>query len=151
VIALAGKQCAGFQFTNVSFRAAKLAVEVVQQTIPLGGIGFFVSERDVRLDVAREQIELGVGGELVLGALAVAQDGLRGFLIVPEIGLCDFSFQRFQQFLVVGNVKDSSALKLCEVAKLRNDAEGLQESWLYFAKFMVGIETEGRRKIPQRR
>jgi hypothetical protein len=41
---------------------------------------------DVRVQVAGKRSELFVGGDLIFGALAVAQNGLRGFLIVPEIG-----------------------------------------------------------------
>jgi len=33
---------------------------------------------------------------------------LRGFLIVPEIGLCDTGFEGFQALAMWGSVKDSS-------------------------------------------
>jgi hypothetical protein len=33
---------------------------------------------------------------------------LRGFLIVPEVGLGDAGFQGFQAFAVMGRVKESS-------------------------------------------
>jgi hypothetical protein len=46
---------------------------------------------------------------LLFGALAVAQDGLRFFLLVPEIGLGDAGFEGFQFFSVLRGVKDSSA------------------------------------------
>src|SRR5260370_28480129 len=39
---------------------------------------------------------LFVGGNLIFGAFAVAQDGLRGFLIVPEIGQCDTGLEGLQ-------------------------------------------------------
>jgi hypothetical protein len=41
---------------------------------------------DVSVQVAGKRSELFVGGDLIFRALAIAQDGLRGFLIVPEIG-----------------------------------------------------------------
>jgi hypothetical protein len=45
---------------------------------------------------------------LFFGALAVAQDGLRRFLIGPEVGLCDAGFERFQAFTMGRGVKDNS-------------------------------------------
>jgi len=62
----------------------------------LVGVGFFASEGNVRLDVAGERIQLSIGGELVLGTLAIAQNRLRGFLIIPEIGLGDFASSDFK-------------------------------------------------------
>ena len=49
-----------------------------------------------------------VGGDLLFGALAVAQDGLGRFLIGPEVGLGDAGFERFQTFTMRGGVKDNS-------------------------------------------
>jgi hypothetical protein len=65
-------------------------------------------EVDVSIEVARERDELFVGGNLLFGAFAVAQDGLRGFLIVPEIGLTDASFEGFQALAMRSGVKDNS-------------------------------------------
>jgi len=45
---------------------------------------------------------------LIFRALAVAQDGLRGFLIVPEIGRGDARFERLQALTVRRGVKDNS-------------------------------------------
>jgi hypothetical protein len=45
---------------------------------------------------------------LFFRALAVAQDGLRRFLIVPEIGLSNAGFERFQAFAMRSGVKDNS-------------------------------------------
>jgi hypothetical protein len=45
---------------------------------------------------------------LIFGALAVAQYGLRGVLIVPEIWFRNFGFERFQFFLVLRGVKENS-------------------------------------------
>jgi hypothetical protein len=63
---------------------------------------------NVSVQVAGKRSELFVSGDLILGALAVTQDGLRGFLIVPEIGLSDAGFERFQAFTVRRGVKDNS-------------------------------------------
>jgi hypothetical protein len=63
---------------------------------------------DVRIQVSGKRSELFVGGDLIFRALAIAQDGLRGFLIVPEIGLCDARFEGLQTFAVWSSVKDSS-------------------------------------------
>jgi len=45
---------------------------------------------------------------LIFGAFAIAQDGLRGFLIVPEIGLCDAGLEGLQALAMGRGVKDSS-------------------------------------------
>jgi len=45
---------------------------------------------------------------LVFGAFAIAKDGLRGFLIVPEIGLGDADLEGFQALAMWSGVKDSS-------------------------------------------
>jgi hypothetical protein len=45
---------------------------------------------------------------LLFGALAVSKDGLRFFLVVPEVGLGDASFEGFQTFAVLRSVKESS-------------------------------------------
>jgi hypothetical protein len=63
---------------------------------------------NVGIQIAGQRGELFVGGDLIFGALAVAQYGLRGFLIVPEIGLGDASFERFQAFAMRSSVKDNS-------------------------------------------
>jgi hypothetical protein len=73
------------------------------------GIGLFPCEADVRLDVAGDGGQLIVRGNLLFRAFAIAQNGLRGFLIVPKIGLSNLSFERFQAFPELGRVKDSSA------------------------------------------
>jgi hypothetical protein len=64
---------------------------------------------DVRFDVAGDGRELLVGGNLFFGALALAENALRGFLIVPEIRVGDARFEGFQAFAVLRGVKDSSA------------------------------------------
>jgi hypothetical protein len=45
---------------------------------------------------------------LIFGALAVAQNRLRGVLIVPEIGLSNAGFQRLQALAMRRRVKDNS-------------------------------------------
>jgi hypothetical protein len=63
---------------------------------------------NVGIEIAGERGELFVGGDLLFGAFAVAQDGLRGFLIVPEVGLTDASFEGFQALAMRSGVKDNS-------------------------------------------
>jgi hypothetical protein len=48
---------------------------------------------DVRVEIAGKRSEFFVSGDLIFGALAVAQDGLRGFLIAPKIGRGDARFE----------------------------------------------------------
>jgi hypothetical protein len=52
---------------------------------------------------------------LFLSALAIAEDGLRFFLVVPEIGLSDAGFEGFQTFAVLRGVKDNSGRARCVV------------------------------------
>ena len=51
----------------------------------LVGIAFFGRETYVGFDVTGKVGEFFVGVDLVFGTLAIAQDGLRGVLIIPEI------------------------------------------------------------------
>jgi hypothetical protein len=108
VIAFAGEQRLRFQLGDVIFGVAELAVELFQQIVALLGVGFFLGEMDVGVEVAGKRGEPVVGGNLIFGALAVAQNGLRGFLIAPEIGLCDAGFEGFQALAMWRDVKDSS-------------------------------------------
>jgi len=50
---------------------------------------------------------------LFFRAFAVAENGLGFFLVVPEIGLSDPRFERFQAFAVLRRVKDSSGRVKC--------------------------------------
>jgi hypothetical protein len=52
---------------------------------------------------------------LFLSAFAVAQNGLRLFLVVPEVGLSNAGFERFQAFAVLRGVKDNSERARCGV------------------------------------
>jgi hypothetical protein len=63
---------------------------------------------DIRFNVAGERGQFFVGGNLFFGALAVAENTLCGFLIVPEIGFGYARFERFQAFAVLRRVKDNS-------------------------------------------
>jgi hypothetical protein len=76
-------------------------------------VGFLLREVYVRLDVAGDGSEFFVRGDLLLGALAFAENVLRGFLIVPEIGGGDACFESFQALAVLRGVKDSSARAGC--------------------------------------
>jgi hypothetical protein len=71
-------------------------------------VGFFQREMDIRFNVAGERSEFFVGGDLLFGALAVAENTLCGFLVVPKSGIGDARFERFQAFTVLRGVKDSS-------------------------------------------
>ena len=64
---------------------------------------------NIRFDIAVERSKFFVGGNLFFGALAIAQDALRRFLIVPEIGIGYASLEGFQALAILWRVKDSSA------------------------------------------
>jgi hypothetical protein len=50
---------------------------------------------------------------LLFSAFAIAKNGLRFFLIVPEVGLRDAGFEGFQTFAVLRRVKDNSGRVRC--------------------------------------
>ena len=83
---------------------------------------------DIRFDVTGKTRKLLLRGDLIFGALAFAQDGLSGFLVVPKIGFGGFYFESLQLFAVAGNVKDSSVPARCALSALRSDVRGLRES-----------------------
>jgi hypothetical protein len=63
---------------------------------------------DVRFNVAGKRGEFFVRGNLLFGALAVAENTLCGFLIVPKIGIGYAGFECFQALAVLRRVKDNS-------------------------------------------
>jgi len=109
VIVLSGEQRLSFQLGDVAIGGAELAVQLFQQIVLLLDVGLFLSEMDVRLDVAGDRGELLVRGDLFFGALALAENTLSSFRIVPEIGFGDARFEYFQALAVLRCVKDSSA------------------------------------------
>jgi len=64
---------------------------------------------NIGFDIAAEGSKFFVGGNLFFGALAITQDALRRFLIVPEIGIGYASLEGFQALAILWRVKDSSA------------------------------------------
>jgi hypothetical protein len=109
VVIFAGEQRFGFEFRDVGFGAVEFAIDVFQEVVALIGVGFFLREIDVGLDVFGNRGELVVGADLVFGAFAVAENGLGAFLIVPKTGIGDAGFERLQALAMLGGVKDSSA------------------------------------------
>jgi hypothetical protein len=113
VIGFAGEKRLGFELTNIALGGRQLAVEVFQEIVTLPGVGFFPSEGDVCLDVAGDGSELIVRGNLFFSTLAVAKNSLRFFLVVPEIGLSNADFERFQTVAILWRVKESSERAKC--------------------------------------
>ena len=109
VIVFAGQQRLGFQLGDVGIGGGKFAVQLFQQVILLFGVGFFLGEIDVSLDIAGDGGEFFIRGDLLFGTFPVAQNTLRGFLIAPEIGVGGADFEGFQALAILGSVKDSSA------------------------------------------
>jgi hypothetical protein len=108
VVVFTGKERLGFEFGDVSVGGGKFAVELSEQVIFLFRVGFFQREIDVRLDVAGDGSELFVGGNLLFGTFALAENALRRFLIAPETRFGDASFEGFQALAIQWRVKDSS-------------------------------------------
>jgi hypothetical protein len=108
VVRLSGEERPGFQFRDEAIGGVELAVQLFQQVVLLFDVGLFLSEMDVGFDVAGGGGELLIRGDLFFGALPLAENPLRGFLIAPEIGVGDACFEGFQAFAVLRGVKDSS-------------------------------------------
>jgi len=64
---------------------------------------------NIGFDIAGEGSKFFVSGNLFFGAFAIAEDALRRFLIVPEIGIGYASLEGFQALAILWRVKDSSA------------------------------------------
>ena len=64
---------------------------------------------NIGFEIAGKRIKFFVSGNLIFGALAIAEDALRRFLIVPEIGIGGASLEGFQAVAILRGVKDSSA------------------------------------------
>jgi hypothetical protein len=113
VIVFAGEQRPSFKFGDESIRCGEFAVELLQQVVFLLRVGFFLRKMNIGLDVAVDGGELFIGGNLLFRAFPVAENALRGFLVVPEIGIRDARFEGFQALAILGRVKDSSARDGC--------------------------------------
>ena len=64
---------------------------------------------NIGFEIAGERSKFFVSGNLFFGALAIAEDALRRFLIAPEIGIGYASFEGFQALAILWCVKDNSA------------------------------------------
>src|SRR5437868_13753924 len=129
MVVFAGEQRPGFQLGQVIFRVAELAVEFLQQIIALRGVRLFLREMDVGLEFAVELGQFVVSRRLIFRALAVAENALRGFLIVPEIGLRDARFEGLQALAMLRRVKDNSEPAQCAAGEVRSGAASLPESY----------------------
>jgi hypothetical protein len=109
VIVLAGEERLRFEFGDVVIRRGKFPVQLFQQIVLLFGVGLFLREINIGLNVASDRGKLFVCGNLFFGALPLAENALRRFLIVPEIGIGDARFENFQALVILRRVKDSSA------------------------------------------
>ena len=108
MVGFAGEESFGFELGDVGVSGGEFAIEFFEKIVFLLDVGFFLGEMDVGLDVARRRGEFFVGANLFFGAFAIAENTLCGFLIVPESGVGDAGFKRFQAFAVQRSVKDSS-------------------------------------------
>jgi hypothetical protein len=70
-------------------------------------------EINIGFNIAGKRSEFLIRADAVFGTLSFAQDVLRCFLIVPEIGLRAAGFQRLQTLAILRGVKENSALARC--------------------------------------
>jgi hypothetical protein len=128
VITFTGEQRLRFQVSDVVLGGVELAIQLLEQIVALPGVRFFLRKVDVSVEVPGERSKLFVSRDLVFGAFAVAQDGLRGFLIAPEIGRGNARFEGLQAFAMGRGVKDNSARARCGASGAHSDAGDLRES-----------------------
>jgi threonine/homoserine/homoserine lactone efflux protein len=76
-------------------------------------VGFFAREIEVRLDVAGFGVESFFRVHAVFHLLALLQESLRLFLVLPEVGIAYFFFQSGELFSSGAGVKESSARARC--------------------------------------
>ena len=79
----------------------------------------FVSEFEIGLDVGELPCQALVRLDLRLHPLAIAEDSLRGFLILPEAGLGYFLLDGFEFAAALRGVKENSEFLLRESSVLR--------------------------------
>ena len=137
MIVFSRKQRLRFQFRDVVFRRRQLFIEVLQQLVLLFGVGFFLRQMNICLNVSGDGRELFIRGHLLFGTLPLAQHALGGFLIAPETGFSDAGFQRLQAFAVARCVKDNSAQARCAASVLRSNVAGLRGSFFSFRAFSL--------------
>ena len=89
--------------------AVSSRLKIFQQIFLLLGIGFSFGEFDVGFQIARERCKLFIRSQRSFRALALSQDVLRFFLIVPEIRVGGAFFQALQARAILRDVKDNSA------------------------------------------
>jgi hypothetical protein len=87
VVAFTGEQGFGLELGDVFVGGQEFAVDVLQERVPLLAIALFLGEVNVGLDVAGKRGELFLGADARLGGLALLQDALGFFLVLPKIGL----------------------------------------------------------------
>ena len=79
----------------------------------MGVVALFLRQADVCFDVARFAVEGFFRGDAVFDLLALLQDGLRFFLILPEIRVAYFLFKCGELLASGVSVKESSAQARC--------------------------------------
>jgi len=113
VVVFAGEKGLGFLLVDEGFGAFQFAAEVAEEFVFLPGVGFGGGELDVGFDVAGQPGELVIGGDAILGGLALAKGLLSGFLIVPEIRVGYTFFEGFGARAFLRGVKDNSERGRC--------------------------------------
>ncbi len=85
---------------------------------------------EIGLKIARPPLELLVRLDAFFGLLALLENFLRLFLVLPEIRLGGFCFEAAEPLPAARSLKGSSARVRCAFAAQRSDVRGLRESWI---------------------
>jgi hypothetical protein len=92
----------------------------------LRAVGFFLREVEIRVEIARLGRERFSGVNAFFKLLALLQDGLGLFLVLPEIWIVYFLFACGELLLRGFDVKDSSARARCASGARRSVSAGLR-------------------------
>ena len=86
-VVFAGKQRERLEFGDICVGGGDFALDIAEQRVALGRVGFFFGEMKIRLDIAQRARELLVGRDDSFRDFALLENFLRLFLVLPEIRL----------------------------------------------------------------
>jgi hypothetical protein len=115
-----------FELGDVFIGGVELRANVVQDRVALRGIGFLLGQMEICFDVGNGAREFLLRGDVSFRVLALLENGLGFFLVLPERGIVNLWLKGLQQFAVGGNVKDSSARVRCASSIPRSGLASLQ-------------------------
>ena len=106
-VGLAGKQGGELEAVDLRAEGIKLGADFVADVFALA------AQVKVGVEVAELGGERGIGLDLLLQPLALREDRVGGFVVLPEIRLGYLLLNLFQLAAARGGVKENSAARRC--------------------------------------